>query len=87
MCFWACRERNNQPLTGVAKLIDGWDKRVTTAAGKCWRQGMAAGDKSVDNRTMMKAADYRSCAGSSNEDNNNEDDQCKVGESVTATAM
>ena len=52
MCCWACRERNNQPSTGAAKVMDGRDKRVKIAAGKGRRLGMAAGDESVDNRQV-----------------------------------
>ena len=33
-------------------MIDGRDKRVKIAAGKGRRQGMAAGDESVDNRQV-----------------------------------
>ena len=31
-------------------MMDGREKRVTTATGEGWQQGTAAGDKSVDNR-------------------------------------
>jgi hypothetical protein len=31
VCCWVCRERNNQPSTGAAKVKDDRDKRVMTA--------------------------------------------------------
>ena len=30
VCCWVCRECNNQPLTGAAKVMDGRDKSVMT---------------------------------------------------------
>jgi hypothetical protein len=34
VCCWAGGERNNQPLTGAAKVMDDWDKSDRTAAGE-----------------------------------------------------
>jgi hypothetical protein len=34
VCCWAGRERNNQPLMGAAKVMDGRDKSNRTAAGE-----------------------------------------------------
>ena len=47
----------NQPSTGVAKVMDGQNKSDRTVAGKGWQGGMAAGDESVNNCMMTKAAD------------------------------
>jgi len=48
-------------LTGAVKVMDGREKRVTTAAGEDWR-GTSAGDESVDNRQLEWRAAKRAMA-------------------------
>ncbi len=42
--------------------MKGRDKRVTTAAGKGWQQGTAAGDESINNRQREWRAVKRAMA-------------------------
>jgi hypothetical protein len=57
VCCWAGGEHNNQPSTGVAKVMDFRDKRDRRAAGKGRGKGTAAGNKTIDNlRTDLAAA-------------------------------
>ena len=55
----------------AVKVLDSLDKRDRTVAGKGQEQGTAAGDESVDDRTMTKVADYRLGAGGGSKDNGN----------------
>ena len=57
---WAGRECNNQPSTGVVKVMDGRDKSDRTAAGEGQQWEMMAGSESVDDHTMTKVVDDRS---------------------------
>ena len=84
VCCRACRERNNQPSTGAVKVMDGREKRVTTAAGEGWRQATATGDGGWRRKCRQSATRV---AGVEEGDGGKSDgDRKKGGGRATATA-
>jgi len=59
LSWYAAGRAENATANHAAKVMDGREKRVTTAAGEGRRQGMAAGDKSVNNRQQEWLATKR----------------------------